>query len=51
MDCILAGTVHHLEYPTGLIGEVAVFGCGLLLNSKNELAVFFTHKGLLMGKF
>jgi hypothetical protein len=51
MDCTLEGTVHELEYPTWPIDSVAVFGCGLLLNSKNELAVFFTHKGLLMGKF
>jgi hypothetical protein len=51
MNSMLAGRVHKLECPTWPIHSVAIFGCGLLLNSKNELAVFFTHKGLLMGKF
>jgi hypothetical protein len=34
----------------GTIGEGAVLGCGLLLNAKNGLAVFFTFNGNLWGK-
>jgi hypothetical protein len=50
-DCYLDGRHHPLEYQTGPVGVGSVFGCGLLINSKNELAVFFTHNGILMGKF
>jgi hypothetical protein len=28
-----------------------VLGCGILLNSKNKLAVFFTQNGILKGKY
>jgi hypothetical protein len=27
-----------------------VLGCGLLLNGENEVSIFFTGNGLLMGK-
>jgi hypothetical protein len=48
----LSGKEHELECPTGFIKPGDVFGCGLLLNSKNEfeLAVFFTVNGILLGK-
>jgi hypothetical protein len=46
----LSGKEHKLECPTGVIAKGDVFGCGLLLNSKNELAVFFTLDGNILGK-
>jgi hypothetical protein len=54
-NCLLAGTRHWFEWPTGAIrpewnGRGDVMGCGILLNSKNELAIFFTANGILMGK-
>jgi hypothetical protein len=54
-SCLLAGTRHWFEWPTGAIrpewnGRGDVMGCGILLNSKNELAIFFTANGILMGK-
>jgi hypothetical protein len=30
--------------------DVSVIGCGILLNSENQLAVFFTLNGILLGK-
>jgi hypothetical protein len=46
----LSGKEHELECPTGFIAGTNVFGSGLLLNSRNELAVFFTLNGNLLGK-
>jgi hypothetical protein len=31
-------------------GKGDVYGCGLLLNSMNKLAIFFTLNGILMGQ-
>jgi hypothetical protein len=31
------------------IGDV--YGCGILVNTENELAIFFTGNGTLMGQF
>jgi hypothetical protein len=28
-----------------------VVGCGVVLNSKNEVSIFFTGNGILMGSF
>jgi hypothetical protein len=39
-----------LECPLGPIGEGDIIGCGLFLNSKDELAIFFTLNGILLGK-
>jgi hypothetical protein len=51
-DYWLAGKQHKFEHPrpNGAIVTGGVFGCGLLLNPKNELAVFFTLNGNLLGK-
>jgi hypothetical protein len=46
----LSGKEHKLECPIQAIDAGAVVGCGLLLNSMNELAVFFTVNGILCGK-
>jgi hypothetical protein len=42
--------MHKLECPIATTDGGAVVGCGLLLNSKNEWAVFFTVNGNLLGK-
>jgi hypothetical protein len=49
-DYWLSGKQHKFEHPVDPIKSGAVVGCGLLLNSKNQLAVFFTRNGLLLGK-
>jgi hypothetical protein len=46
---------HIFEWPNGAIkptwnGEGDVVGCGLVLNPKNQLAIFFTGNGILMGQ-
>jgi hypothetical protein len=46
----LSGKKHKLESPIRAIDAGDVVGCGLMLNSKNELAVFFTVNGILCGK-
>jgi hypothetical protein len=46
---------HAFEWPNGAIKPVwsgsDVVGCGLVLNPHNQLAIFFTVNGILMGKF
>jgi hypothetical protein len=54
--CWLSGQSHLFEWPNGAIGPKwngrgDVFGCGLLLNAENEVSIFFTGNGLLMGQF
>jgi hypothetical protein len=46
----VAGQKHNFDRPIGSFDAGDVFGSGLLLNSKNELAVFFTVNGILLGK-
>jgi hypothetical protein len=47
---------HYFEWPNGAIepewnnGKGDVVGCGILMNSKNEWAIFFTGNGILMGQ-
>jgi hypothetical protein len=54
--CWLSGKLHQFEWQNGAIqpewnshGQGNVLGCGLLLNPANELSIFFTGNGLLMG--
>jgi hypothetical protein len=32
-------------------GSINVFGCGLVLDPENKLAIFFTLNGQLLGEF
>jgi hypothetical protein len=50
----LSGKMRKLECASGFSSagaEAEVIGAGLLMNSQNELAVFFTRNGNLLGKF
>jgi hypothetical protein len=55
--CWLTGEGHHLELPEGVIklkwksNGINVHGCGLVLDPKDNLAIFFTLNGKLMGEF
>jgi hypothetical protein len=53
--CFIGGKKHPVEWPDGVIvpwdDQGGVIGCGLLLNPKNELSIFFTINGILMGQF
>jgi hypothetical protein len=58
-SCWLSGRLHYFELADGAIkpkwnrrGErnEDVLGCGLLLNSKNKLFIFFTGNGIMMGQ-
>jgi hypothetical protein len=55
--CWLAGNIHHFEWPhrpnkikCNENGTVTI-GCGILLNQKNKMFIFFTANGIQMGKF
>jgi hypothetical protein len=57
-SCMLAGKRHDFEIEwsnkftktkSNGIGEV--FGCGILMNSNNKLAIFFTSNGKPIGQF
>jgi hypothetical protein len=53
---MLSGYIHNFEWPNGAIrpewnGQGDVVGCGLLLNPENNLFIFFTANGILMGQF
>jgi hypothetical protein len=54
-NCYLAGMEHFFGWPMG--GSTVkwnyqedVIGCGLLMNPKKELAIFFTVNGILIGQ-
>jgi hypothetical protein len=50
-DYWLSGKQHKFEHPVPVGNNAGdVIGSGLLLNSNNELAVFFTQNGQLLGK-
>jgi hypothetical protein len=54
-DCQLAGERHHFELPEGAIQPEEkeygnVYGCGLILDPDNNLAIFFTLNGQLLGE-
>jgi hypothetical protein len=53
--CWLAGEPHVFELPEGAIQPEMkengnVYGCGLVLDPDNNLAIFFTLNGKLLGK-
>jgi hypothetical protein len=53
--CRLAGVPHHFELPEGAILQEMkpngnVFGCGIVLDPDNKLAIFFTLNGQLLGE-
>jgi hypothetical protein len=55
----LSGKAHYFEYSSGAgtrdvitwNKQEDVIGCGLLMNPKNQLAIFFTVNGMLLGQF
>jgi hypothetical protein len=52
---LLDGTEHYFELPEGAIRphysyHLNVFGCGLVLDPENNLAIFFTLNGQLLGE-
>jgi hypothetical protein len=56
--CDLIGEPHLFELPGGAVqpemkvyGNVNVYGCGLVLDPENNLAIFFTLNAKLMGEF
>jgi hypothetical protein len=62
--CWLSGTIHNFRWPKGAIKPEWIWGnpndpicqagdtigCGLLLTPENNLAIFFTANGILMGR-
>jgi hypothetical protein len=53
--CWLSGYPHDFEWPNGTTkpqwnGPGDVIGSGLWLNPSNELSIFFTGNGILMGQ-
>jgi hypothetical protein len=53
--CWPAGEIHHFELPVGAnqpeMKEYGnVYGCGLVLDPDNKLAIFFTLNGQLLGE-
>jgi hypothetical protein len=52
--CLLSGQQHWFEWPNGAIrpewnGFGDVIGCGILVNRHNDLEIFFTANGTLLG--
>jgi hypothetical protein len=49
-----AGERHRFELPEGAVRPswkyINVFGCGLVLDPNNKLAIFFTLNGQLLGE-
>ena len=53
--CYLSGNQHPFEWQDGAIkpewnGQGDVSGCGILLDSKKKVSIFFTANGILMGQ-
>jgi hypothetical protein len=54
--CRLAGARHPFELPEGSVRptwnrySVFVYGCGLVLDPEDRLAIFFTVNGKLLGE-
>jgi hypothetical protein len=56
-ECWIAGEEHRFELPEGADrprqkkdGTDDVYGCGLVLDPENKLAIFFTLNGQLLGE-
>jgi hypothetical protein len=54
--CYLTGELHRFQLPEGAIRpEIKenrnVYGCGLVLDPENNLTIFFTVNGKLLGEF
>jgi hypothetical protein len=54
--CRLAGETHYFELVDGAIQSPApklngtdVYGCGLVIDPNDKLAIFFTLNGILIG--
>jgi hypothetical protein len=54
----ISGKKHRFEWPEGINPKLYfnrygddVLGCGILVNRHNELAIFFTANGTLLGEF
>jgi hypothetical protein len=55
ISCWLAGEYHPFELPEGAIRPKMkkngnVYGCGIVLDPNNKLAIFFTLNGQLLGE-
>jgi hypothetical protein len=55
--CTLDKNKHIFEWPNGTIKPIwngrrgDIIGCGLVLSPNNQLAIFFTLNGILLGQF
>jgi hypothetical protein len=55
-ECWLAGERHPFELPEGALrprwkpNGMNIYGCGLVLDPNDKLAIFFTLNGILMGE-
>jgi hypothetical protein len=53
----ISGKEQHFEWPEGINPKLYfdrhddVIGCGILVNRHNELDIFFTVNGTLLGEF
>jgi hypothetical protein len=50
----LAGQRHRFEFPEGIVRPVLkdtgnVYGCGILMNPDDNVTIFFTRNGILIG--
>lgn len=56
-ECSLEGEKHGLESAAEVDifmkhkDDGNIYGCGLLLDPDNQLAIFFTLNGILLGEF
>jgi hypothetical protein len=53
--CFLEGEKHSFQWPQGAIkpkwkDQGNVVGCGIMISPKDNMSIFFTLNGQLMGK-